>query len=673
MFNILVIVLILTVASTTIATTIPEVPYCRLRSPKECLGKRRVFVERFGTANPFSGIPMPTRAYPVHHDFDSDGDIDLLVGGTKKLFYLENVGTAMEPKYTAKLLLTFSSPSGNSGFNSVVVPTLFDLDNDGLMDFILFGRKGHAIGPYGMKYYKNIGNKTFPKFDEWNLSEAEKEIVYGFRESADLQQAWSLELNGKRNLVGNGFSSSGFHYFENNGGSPTRFLFRTGVDDPLHSFENDCAYASLTSFDMDNDGDNDIVVSCSLGVLQYLENTGSNINPSFTKRRGASNPLSKITRYTQVHPDAFDVDGDGDVDIILGMYDTGLHYLENTSPSIDLQYQIQEESDDLFQHLKFELSALGVGPTPCAVDFDSNPNTLELIVGGQDGKISYVQNYGSTKFIKHNSSSLKNPLRDVAVGSWSAPGVWDIDGDKDQDVIVANGAGALVFVENVGNATHAQFLVRDGNDNPFKDIALGANTQFSPSGVDIDDDGDIDFISATLIGNKFRYWENIGTRTNALYTERVGIENPFRNVIWATCCRRTSAKQVLYDMDQDKDMDLIVTGGYGYFYYYENTGNKSHPLFKERSIDHPLGHLDAGGNLGLTIISLDGEVSFLFFYCSTLSILSTLSIHYLYITCLLLFFNFLLGRSRFSCWSLKFFGLKAFCDYCQHLSAYQFM
>ena len=53
--------------------------FCRLNSVGECSGKQHKFVQRTLSANPFEGVRVPSRSRPVHYDFDSDGDFDLLV------------------------------------------------------------------------------------------------------------------------------------------------------------------------------------------------------------------------------------------------------------------------------------------------------------------------------------------------------------------------------------------------------------------------------------------------------------------------------------------------------------------------------------------------------------------------------------------------------------------
>ena len=53
--------------------------------------------------------------------------------------------------------------------------------------------------------------------------------------------------------------------------------------------------SSTPSFaDLDGDGDLDAVVGEAVGTLHYFENTGSAIAPAFTERTGAANPFNGV-------------------------------------------------------------------------------------------------------------------------------------------------------------------------------------------------------------------------------------------------------------------------------------------------------------------------------------------------------------------------------------------
>ena len=63
--------------------------------------------------------------------------------------------------------------------------------------------------------------------------------------------------------------------------------------------------------DLDGDGDMDLVVGESDGVLTYIENTGTSTAPVFVQRIGSANPLNGIDVGGMSAPAFADLDNDG--------------------------------------------------------------------------------------------------------------------------------------------------------------------------------------------------------------------------------------------------------------------------------------------------------------------------------------------------------------------------
>ena len=134
-------------------------------------------------------------------------------------------------------------------------------------------------------------------------------------------------------------------YFENTGSAiAPAFTAHTGAANPFDGV--DVGYCSTPSFaDLDGDGDLDAVVGDIDGTLRYFENTGSATAPAFTARTGAANPFDGVDVGTVSAPSFADLDGDGDLDAVVGEQDGNLHYFRNTGAGFTLVVDVTAQND----------------------------------------------------------------------------------------------------------------------------------------------------------------------------------------------------------------------------------------------------------------------------------------------------------------------------------------
>ena len=104
---------------------------------------------------------------------------------------------------------------------------------------------------------------------------------------------------------------------------------QTGAANPFNGVH--VGVVSTPSFaDLDGDGDLDAVVGENDGILHYFENTGSATAPAFTEQTGAANPFDGVDVGIASAPSFADLDGDGDLDAVVGEFYGTLRYFENT-------------------------------------------------------------------------------------------------------------------------------------------------------------------------------------------------------------------------------------------------------------------------------------------------------------------------------------------------------
>jgi hypothetical protein len=192
--------------------------------------------------------------------------------------------------------------------------------------------------------------------------------------------------------------------------------------------------------DLDGDGDLDLLIGTRIDPartntarLLHFRNDGSPGSPSF----GLADTLDLDPAYHYV-PALGDVDDDGDLDLMLGTWNRDVAVYRNTGSRTTTRF----ERDTTFS---LDIERAG-NATPVLVDFDDDGD-LDLLVGESTGELTFVRNEGTPREPRFVRSTDR--LGDIDVGRRSAPAVVDLDGDGRLDLISGGIGGGLVFYRNV--------------------------------------------------------------------------------------------------------------------------------------------------------------------------------------------------------------------------------
>ena len=328
----------------------------------------------------------------------------------------------------------------------------------------------------------------------------------------------------------------------------------------------------------------------------------------------------------------------GDLDLVLGEYDGELSYIENTGTSTAPVFVKRTGSGNPFDELDF-----GKESAPVLADLDGDGD-VDLVVGEQGGVLNYLENTVTTPVFVARTGGA-NPTHDVDVGSTSTPALGDIDGDGilrpvsvdrqrpkithlplagDLDLVVGEEGGELIYLENAGTSTAPVFVQRTGGANPFGGIGVGNAS--APALADIDGDGTLSvsiidrlrrhiFLSLAgdldlVVGEEYGqliYFNNTGNSTTPLFVQRTGGANPFDGIDVGDKSAPTFA-----DLDDDGTVDLVVgVGGYGAesgkIFYYRNVGTPSRPNFEKVDEESPFDQIDLGEDSKPALTDVDGD------------------------------------------------------------------
>lgn len=285
------------------------------------------FSQPSGTSNPLDGFSVGSFNAPVFVDIDGDGDSDLLVASASGLAYFENTGSTTAPNYQA--ISQTASPISGLNIGTSAKLTFADIDGDNDFDAIVGGTSGT------LTYYENVGDASTPTFSlQSGTANPFSAVNVGSSSTptfADIDGDGDLD-----GIVGSG--GGGLTYFENTGSTtaPT-YVERTGAANPFANVGTTVVITAPVFGDIDNDGDLDLVLGTGLSGLQYYENVGNATNPVYSLQTGTANPFSNITVSEVAVPTVADLDGDTDLDLVIGSIDAGaITYLDNllVSPNV---------------------------------------------------------------------------------------------------------------------------------------------------------------------------------------------------------------------------------------------------------------------------------------------------------------------------------------------------
>lgn len=267
-------------------------------------------------------------------------------------------------------------------------------------------------------------------------------------------------------------------------------------------------------------------------------------SPAFTQIEWTEHTVTSSYHRDPSGIGAFDMDQDGDMDIVTGATSFGngaLAWWENDGSQNFVEHFISGEGNF------WEIYAL---------DFDQDGDG-DILVNrdweNHDYRISLFLNDGSNNFSYQDLHTHESEM----VRAKPA----DLDLDGDMDVIIESRVGEILWMENLGNSTLVSHLI---GDLDFKYI-------FSPFAVDVDSDGDMDLICSGKDLNTSRpqmhWWENDGTMAftpHLLFEDLTGSEG---------------YGAPAGDLDGDGDQDFIwnstTWSNWGQIAWLENDGQQN--------------------------------------------------------------------------------------------------
>ena len=287
---------------------------------------------------------------------------------------------------------------------------------------------------------------------------------------------------------------------------------------------------SVYAADMDGDGDMDIVsASTEDDTIAWYENNGA-ADPSWTAADIATSADGAYSVF------AADMDGDGDMDIVsASQHDDTIAWYENNGAS-----------DPSWTKAVIATSA-DSARSVFAADMDGDGDMDIVSASWLDDTIAWYENNGAA-----DPSWTAADIATNADGAWSVYAA-DMDGDGDMDIISASyNDDTIAWYENNGAADPTWTA---------SDIATSADGARSVFAADMDGDGDMDIISASINDDTIAWYENNGAADPTWTASDIATSADGARSVFAA------------DMDGDGDMDIVsASANDNTIAWYENNG-----------------------------------------------------------------------------------------------------
>jgi len=393
-------------------------------------------------------------------DVDGDGLYDLFTESPlSDIRYYRNSGTRTAPRFVVSAD-TLKDVQGVAIYaDRQNIAQFADIDCNGKLDMLL-GRVDGTITRYEMQ---GLDSNRTPRFQL--ITERFEDIqIIGQRQpsmhGANTLAVFDVDGDGAPDILWGDFFEPGLLWLRNQGTCARPDFHGDRIPFPPGAPLETSGYNAPAAGDLNGDGRLDLVVGVLGGAFNPVKTSTANLYeldqtgpPPGAWTVTTTHLLDDIDLGAETIPAFGDIDGDGDLDLVLGTKiepdnpkSGGVYWFENVGTRTAPAFRLRG-------HLNV-LPAFHDAPALGDLDGDGLP---DLVVGQFQDAVAWYHNTGKSgadRFVLVDSAVVRLPR-----GSNAVPELYDIDHDGDLDLFLGDAAGRIAFFRNDESKQAPRFVL----------------------------------------------------------------------------------------------------------------------------------------------------------------------------------------------------------------------